>query len=109
MKWPDKLRHFQHALAKHCRANPFCDHRLWTFYHDLGQLVKTHCGVEALRLASQQDDRYAARLSMGTPRETIEREARVYFESLIGTGKACPDYMLADDFVMIRMIRDQWV
>jgi hypothetical protein len=108
MPWPEKLRHFEHALHKHCHiTRPAC-HRIWDFYHTLGHLVREHCGQEALRLASREDDLYAARLAMGIPRQKIERDATIFFHSLIGDGLECPDYMLADDFLMIRMIRDQW-
>ena len=109
MPWRDKLRHFQHALNKHCHVETKADHKVWKFYHDMAHLVREHCGTEALRLASHEDDLYAARLSMGTPRIEIEREARHFFDSLIGPGKECPDYMLQDEHTLIRMIRDQWV
>ena len=109
MKWPDKLRHFQHALAKHCHINrPSC-HRLWGFYHSLGHLVREHCGQEALRIASRQDDLYAARVATNVPRAKIAREAALFFHDLIGHGAECPDYLLTDEFLMIRMIRDQWL
>ena len=110
MPWAEKLRHFQHALHKHCHISPRpADHRIWNFYHSLGHLVREHCGQEALRLASRQDDLYAARLAMGVPRAKIEREATLFFFELIGHGRDVPDHMLTDDFVMIRMIRDQWI
>ena len=110
MSWHDKLRHFTHALNKHCHtAGRPADHRVWNFYHDLAMLVKTYCGQEALRLASHEDDLYAARLSMGIARDQIELDAEKFFDEIIGTGKECPEYLLPDDFVMIRMIRDQWI
>jgi hypothetical protein len=108
MSWHDKLRHFTHALNKHCHAPPR-DHRTWCFYHDLALLVKKYCGEEALKLASREDDLYAARLTMGTPRQTIEDEAELFFDALIGNGKACPEYLLHEEFETIRMIRDQWI
>ncbi len=109
LDWHEKLRHFTHALNKHCHAPAFSDHRLWAFYHDLAHYVKRYCGAEALRLASKEDDLYAARLAMGVKREQIEDEAEQFFDQLIGTGKSCPEYMHEEDYVMIRMIRDQWI
>jgi hypothetical protein len=109
MTWHEKLRHFTHALNKHCHVARVGDHRVWNFYHELAVLVKTYCGQEALRLASHEDDLYAARLSMGIDRETIELDAERFFDELIGSGKECPEYLLPDDFTMIRMIRDQWI
>jgi hypothetical protein len=109
MPWPEKLRHFEHALHKHAHAHPFAPRPVWQFYHDLAVLVKTRCGEEALKLASHQDDLYAARLAGGSPRERLEREAKAFFHSVIGFGKECPDYLLPDDFKLLRMLRDQWV
>lgn len=108
MEWPEKLRHFQHALQKHCHiTRPAC-HRIWDFYHQLAHLVRERCGQEALRLASREDDLYAARVAIGAPRSKVERDAKIFFHELIGDGRECPDWMLPDDFLMIRMIRDQW-
>lgn len=109
MKWAEKLRHFRHALDKHCHASRNAATRIWKFYHALAHLVKENCGQEALRIASRKDDVYAARLAMGVSRAEIEASARKFFLELIGDGINCPDHMLPDDFVMIRMIRDQWV
>jgi hypothetical protein len=109
MSWHEKLRHFTHALNKHCHVGRPADHRVWNFYHELAVLVKTYCSQEALRIASHEDDLYAARLSMGIARDQIELDAEKFFDEIIGTGKECPEYLLPDDFVMIRMIRDQWI
>jgi hypothetical protein len=108
MSWPDKLRHFRHALDKHCHVSRNASVRVWKWYHALAHLVREHCGQEALRLASRKDDVYAARLAMGVRREEIEASAKKFFHELIGDGVDCPDHMLPDDFIMIRMIRDQW-
>lgn len=109
MKWAEKLRHFRHALDKHCHVSRTSSVRVWNFYHSLAHLVKEHCGQEALRLASLKDDVYAARVAIGVSRDEIESSARKFFHELIGEGIDCPEHMLPDDFVMIRMIRDQWV
>ena len=42
------------------------------FYRSLADLVRQYAGQEALRLASVEDDLYAARLAMGQTREKIE-------------------------------------
>ena len=109
MSWDQKLRHFRHALEKHCRVSRNSSVRVWNYYHALAHLVREHCGQEALRLASRKDDVYAARVAMGISREEIERGARTFFRELIGEGIDCPEHMLPDDFIMIRMIRDQWI
>ena len=108
MPWKEKLRHFEHAIQKHCHCEAKVDHRLWAFYHALCNVVREHCGNEALRLASEQDDRYAARLAMGQSKAEIRRDAIPFFESLTGREKGCPSYMREDEFSLIRMIRQQW-
>jgi hypothetical protein len=107
--WQEKLRNFTHALNRHCHPPPLPDDRVWGFYGDLAHLVKEYCGAEALRLASKEDDFYAARLAMGQPRDAIENEAELFFDQLIGRGDHCPPYMLEDAYETIRMIRDQWI
>ncbi len=109
MPWDEKLRHYTHALNRHCHPPQFADDHLWSFYRELSKLTKSHCGQEALRLASKEDDFYAARLTMGQSRDAIENEAELFFDKLIGRGDHCPTYMLEDDFEMVRMIRDQWI
>ena len=69
--WEEKLKYFQHALKRHCVPPPYPDDDVWMFYQQLAELVRGYCGQEALRLASLEDDLYAARLSMGQSREKI--------------------------------------
>jgi hypothetical protein len=109
MPWEEKLRHFTHAMNRHCHPPAFADDRVWSFYRDLSHLAKEYCGAEAVRLASKEDDFYAARLAMGQSRDQIENDAEVFFDKLIGRGDHCPPYLLEDDYQTVRMIRDQWI
>ncbi len=109
LPWEEKLRYFQHALHRHCNPPPYPDEETWLFYKELCALVKRYAGQEALRLASREDDFYAARLSMGQSRDKIEDEAEVFFSRLIGNGIDCPEFLTEDDFHMVKMIRDQWI
>ncbi|MFT3785156.1 MAG: hypothetical protein QM770_03200 [Tepidisphaeraceae bacterium] len=109
LPWEQKLRYFEHALKRHCVPPHLPDEDTWLFYRELATLVKTHCGHEALRLASREDDFYAARLGMGQSREKIEDEAEAFFTKLIGNSITCPDYLLEEDWHTLLMIRDQWI
>jgi len=78
------------------------------FYRSLADMVRQHCGTEALRLMSKEDDLYAARLSMGQLRETIENEAEEFFGKIMG-GEERPVWFLDADWEQMRLIRDQWI
>ena len=58
LHWEEKLKYFQHALKRHCVPPPYPDDDVWMFYQQLAELVRAHCGQEALRLASLEDDLY---------------------------------------------------
>jgi hypothetical protein len=80
---------------------------VWAFYSGLANLVRQHAGQEALRLASTEDDLYAARLAMGQTREHIEDEAEEFFGRLV-PGE-CPEWLNEDDYNQLKLIRDQWI
>lgn len=107
LKWEEKLRYFQHALKRHCQAPALPDEELWSFYQGLANLVREYAGREALRLASETDDLYAARISMGQKLEDIEDEAEEFFSTLI--THECPNYLNQDDYNQLKLIRDQWI
>jgi hypothetical protein len=114
LKWKDKLKYFRHAIDGHCHPPPFPEDDVWTFYDKLKKLVQEHSGREAIRLASAQDDFYAARLSMGQTRDAIEDEAEEFFMDLLVCPKdspadQCPEHFNADDWMVLKMIRDQWI
>lgn len=109
LSWDEKLKYFRHALKRHCQPPPIPDDDVWMFYRNLSDLVRRHCGYEALRLASMEDDLYAARLSMGQTREKIEDDAEAFFDKLLGSHDACPDWFSEEDFAQLKMIRDQWI
>jgi hypothetical protein len=107
--WEEKLKYFQHALKRHCNPPPFPDDDVWMFYRQLADLVRVYAGQEALRIASAEDDLYAARLSMGQDREKIEDEAEQFFSRLIPSGDECPHWFNEDDWQQLHMVRDQWI
>ena len=109
--WDEKVKYFRHALRRHCNAPPLPGEEVWLFYRNLAGVVRSHVGLEALRLASTEDDLYAARISMGQDREVIEREAERFFSLLMDGARAdlCPEWFNEDDWAQLKMIRDQWI
>lgn len=109
LSWEDKLKFFRHALKRHCQPPPYPDDEVWMFYQQLADLVRQYCGAEALRLASIEDDLYAARLAMGQAREKIEDDAEQFFLKLMGRGDQCPEWFKEEDWAQLKLIRDQWI
>lgn len=109
LPWDQKLKYFRHALRRHCSPPMFPEDDVAAFYKSLGNLVRQYAGQEMLRLASAEDDMYAARLDMGTARSEIESEAEDFFRKLMGEGDACPDWMLEEDWMQLKLLRDQWI
>lgn len=108
LTWAEKLRYFTHALARHCKPPPFPDEDVWMFYQQLADLVRQHAGAEALRIASREDDLYAVRLSMGQSRDKIEEDAEEFFAKLL-PGNEKPEHFNEEDWVQLKLIRDQWI
>jgi hypothetical protein len=108
LQWEAKLTHYQHALQRHCVPPPWPDDETWLFYRSLANLVRQHAGQVALRIASAEDDLYAARLAMGQVREHIEDDAEMFFARLI-PADGCPAWFNEDDYNTLKLIRDQWI
>ena len=108
LEWEQKLTHYQHALKRHCAPPPWPDDEIWLFYRSLADLVRQHAGQVALRLASSEDDLYAARLAMGQLREKIEDDAEIFFARLIPSD-GCPDWFNEADYETLKLIRNQWI
>ncbi len=109
LEWDQKLRYFKHTLNRHCFPPKFAGDKCWTFYHNLADLVRDHCGAEALRIASIEDDLYAARLEMGQRREKIEVDAEEFFLKIMGNDKDCPAHFHGEDWEQMKLLRDQWI
>jgi hypothetical protein len=109
LRWAKKLRYFEHALRRHCNPPQLASDEVWMFYRNLAHLVREQSGKEALRLASEEDDRYAERLRMGGTRDRIAADAKPFFLELMGAGDKCPDYFLEGDWEQLKILRNQWV
>jgi len=108
LSWEQKLKYLTHALKRHCQPPPFPDDEVWMFYRQLADLVRQYAGQEALRIASTEDDLYAARLAMGQLREKIAEDAEEFFLKLIPSD-GCPAWFNEEDHRQLVMIRDQWI
>lgn len=108
LPWPEKVRYLSHALKHYCAA-PAQDEETLAFYRQLTELVREHCGAEALRLASQEDEMYATRLALGQERIQIDDEADAFFTGLLGIGDGRPNHFSELDWAQLKMIRDQWI
>ncbi len=110
LSWDDKLKYFRHALKRHCVPPPFPDDDVWMFYRQLADVVRRYAGQEALRIASTEDDMYAARISMGQSREKIVEDAEAFFPRFFGGGlEQCPDWFNEEDWEQLKLIRKQWL
>lgn len=108
LQWEQRLKYLKHALKHHCNPPPLPGEEIWVFYHGLADLVRRYAGQQALQMASTEDDLYAARLAMGQDRQKIEEEAELFFTRLIDCDH-CPHWFNEEDWVQLKLIRDQWI
>jgi len=109
LDWPAKVRYFNHALKRHCVAQNSSIARLLDFYEDLADLVRKHAGLEALRIASAEDDRYARRLSEGVHRASIKVEAQLFFSKMLPADDKRPDWFFEEDWQQLKLLSKQWI
>ena len=106
--WPEKLRYFKHALDHHCIPPPFARDKMLEFYRDLTATVRKHCGAEALRMISAEDDTYAKRLPMTHDLEVLFNECERFFAKFI-LSEECPDWFESEDYEAMKLMRNQWI
>ena len=107
--WDTKRRYFRHALRRHCQPPAVSSEMVEMYYQRLVDLVMHHAGAEALRLASSEDDKYATRLGEGEPRRRIMEDAMEFFANLMGVDDSCPSHFKEEDWLQLRIIRNQWI
>jgi hypothetical protein len=108
LPWAEKCRYFVHALRHHCTP-PSNDPDVQRYYEQLANLIRQYAGTEALRLASAEDDMYAARTALGQARSEIENEAETFFGALLGSTDRCPQHFDPVDWDQLKLLRDQWI
>jgi hypothetical protein len=107
--WSKKLKYFDHALRRHCIPPPLPDDDVWLFYQQMSNLVRAHTGEQALKLACAEDDAYDRRLHHGEDRAQIVSDARHFFYELMTLGNDKPCHFNEEDWIQLKLIRDQWV
>jgi hypothetical protein len=107
--WDAKRRYFRHAIKRHCAPPAVSSELVEMYYQRLSDLVMHHAGTEALRLASAEDDKYATRLADGQARRSIMEDAMEFFANLMGVDDTCPSHFKDEDWVQLRIIRNQWI
>ena len=70
--------------------------------------MRTYACQEALRIASSQDDLYAARIAMGQTADKIAEDAEMFFARLC-PGDQTPECFNEEDYRQLKLLRDQWV
>jgi hypothetical protein len=107
LPWDQKLRYFEHAIKKHAVPPPPLDDQVWNYYQQLQDLVRTHAGQEALRLANAQNDAFTARNDAGEPKYKIRTDAAAFFRQFIHSEE-CPVWFHLWDFNALRALRNRW-
>jgi len=109
LKWEQKLRYFRHALRAHCTGPAVASNDVLIFYSRLAAMVRQHAGAEAIRIASTEDDAWAAQLLRGFPRAQVKAEAAQFLQQLMGDLDRCPEYLNREDWEQLRILRSGWL
>ena len=109
LRWEQKRRYFRHAIKAHCVGPAMAPNPVLKFYARLGAFVRGHAGAEAIRLASREDDAWAAQLTRGVPRDQIRADAAKFFRDLLGEHDTIPEYLNREDWDQLRILRRQWL
>ena len=104
--WPHKLKCFRYALKKHAMPKPPIDDDVWIFYQKLQDWIRRECGVEAIALASKQDEFLAERQKMKEPRFKLVSEAAQFFRELVPAE--CPDWFRPQDYEQLKVMQLHW-
>lgn len=107
--WGTKLRYFRHALKRHCTPPENADPATKAWFERLANLVRSHAGTEALRLAAEVDEMYQARKSLGQDVERIADDAEKFFDQIAPMIESCPPVYTEDDWAKLTAIRDRWI
>lgn len=109
LTWEQKSRYFRHAIRSHCNGPDMAPAAVMRFYSDLADLVRRHAGGEAIRLASREDDAWAAQLQRGVPKPEVKAEAARFFKAMFGDDDRQPDYFNREDWEQLRVLRKNWL
>ena len=77
------------------------------FYLQLAHMVREQAGQEAQRVASKEDDKWAARLAAGEPRTAVVRDAEHFFHDMLHSNHK-PDWINLEDYNALRILMKYW-
>jgi hypothetical protein len=109
LDWISKRRFFEHAIHRHCVPPALPNEDVWLFYQQLADLVRKHAGIEAMHLASKEDDHLAFLAKTGTPRHVIASNAEIFFGNLMGLDQHRPDWFNDEDWKQLKILRSHWI
>jgi hypothetical protein len=104
----EKMKYFRHAIRRHCTPPPAADDVVVGFYERLAMFAREHAGKTAMKIASDEDDRFAMRLRDGELRPKVVIEARQFYERFLGVSEGCPECFNPEDWSHLRLMRDYW-
>lgn len=109
LTWEQKARYFRHAIRNHCNGPDIAPREITKFYSDLIELVRKHAGQEAIRMASREDDAWAAQLQRGVPKAEVKAQAQGFFKIMMGDGIFTPEYFNREDWEQLQVLRKNWL
>lgn len=105
--WERKEQCYRHVLKHQCHAPYNAPEDASQFYGQLAQLVRESAGMEAMKVASQRDDEWAARLAAGEPRLALLTEASNFFAHML-PGSHRPEWCNACDYQELKILQHVW-
>lgn len=108
MPWEEKLRHFLHALKRHCVAPAGSSEDVMHFYEKLAHLVRRHAAQEAVRMIAKETDAYRRRQFKGESPQTLKQECQEIRARAFGDVANCPEWMLRDSWEQIHAMCRPW-
>jgi hypothetical protein len=107
--WSKKLKYFRHALKRHAQPPEHADAITKEWFAQLARHVKAYVGAEAVRLATEENERYRTRVDMGQGIDGIAEDAEEFFDNVCPHCDTCPPVYNPEDWERLKVIRDRWI
>ena len=95
MPWEEKLRHFLHALKRHCVAPSDASPDVETFYQRLTDLVRRYASQEAVRFVAHATESQRLRGQTSDPAALPSQVAELK-KRICGDAQGRPEWMNPD-------------
>jgi len=103
MPWEEKLRHFLHALKRHCAAPADASTDVETFYRRLSDLVRRHASQEAVRFIAHETESQRLRGQTSDP-AALQPQVAELKKRLCGDAQGPPEWMNAEAWERINRL-----